>query len=274
MNLPELSTSQKQLFLETLWKQYAALGRDDLPWRQSEQDGSFDPYKVMVSELMLQQTQVGRVVLKYEAFLGRFPDAKTLAAVELGAVLTQWQGLGYNRRAKFLWQAARSIAETGFPQNIPELVALPGIGKNTAGAILAYVFNQPVVFIETNIRTVYLHHFFADAAEVPDAAIEAILAETLDREQPREFYWALMDYGSWLKTQVRNNSQSKHYAKQSKFEGSRRQVRGKIIKLLAEKPRTKSELRQEIDDERITVVLGELTTEGLISSKGQNYTLA
>jgi len=274
VNLPELSTSQKQLFLETLWKQYAALGRDDLPWRQSEQDGSFDPYKVMVSELMLQQTQVGRVVLKYEAFLGRFPDAKTLAAVELGAVLTQWQGLGYNRRAKFLWQAARSIAETGFPQNIPELVALPGIGKNTAGAILAYVFNQPVVFIETNIRTVYLHHFFADAAEVPDAAIEAILAETLDREQPREFYWALMDYGSWLKTQVRNNSQSKHYAKQSKFEGSRRQVRGKIIKLLAEKPRTKSELRQEIDDERITVVLGELTTEGLISSKGQNYTLA
>lgn len=201
----------------------------DMPWRADTR-----PYYVLVSELMLQQTQVSRVIPKFEAFITVFPDEKALAQASLAEVLGHWQGLGYNRRAKFLHDAAKQVVTLGhFPDTYDELVELPGVGKNTAGAILAYSFNHSTLFIETNIRTVYIHHFFADDFAVDDKEILAKLAETLD-DQPRRFYWALMDYGSWLKASgIRNTDKSRHYKKQSRLEGSLRQMRGEIIRRLA-----------------------------------------
>ena len=188
-------------FLQTLWDYYQTNGRHDLLWRESDVHGNFDPYRILVSEIMLQQTQVSRVTPKFNEFLINFPDVRSLAHATLADVLALWSGLGYNRRAKFLWQAAQYVTDQCngvFPQTSAELQKLPGVGKNTAGAIMAYAFNLPVVFIETNIRTVYIHHFFADQGGVTDAAIYEVLEATVDQNNPREFYWALMDYGSHL----------------------------------------------------------------------------
>ncbi len=258
----KLTQAQIQEFQETLWDYYAKHARD-LSWRRTS-----DPYKILVSEIMLQQTQVTRVLPKYDFFLEQFPDVKALAAANLGDVLTAWSGLGYNRRAKYLWQAAQEIMQGHkgeFPKKLNALTTLPGIGKNTAGALLAYVYNEPVLFVETNVRSVYIHHFFADRSDVSDKEILLLLEQTLDRENPREFYWALMDYGSHLKKKQGNNIiKSKHYAKQSKFHGSKRQIRGQVIRLLTEKERAGSELAELITDKRLTVVLDELQKEGLV----------
>ncbi len=268
-----LSYSQIAQFHETLWTYYAGHARHNLPWRAAEDDGQFDPYKIMVSELMLQQTQVARVIPKYHAFLTEFPNISVLAQAELSEVLRVWQGLGYNRRAKYLWLAARQIDQLGaFPGSAEELVRLPGIGTNTAGAILAYAFNESVVFIETNVRTVIIHHFFADAEDIPDSAIRDSLSQVLNHETPREFYWALMDYGSHLKTTQGNASRrSKHYAKQSTFVGSKRQIRGAVIRALSSGAHTIEDLG--LSDERLPTVLSELVAEGLIRQKANLYHL-
>jgi len=271
----EISNQEREQFLETLWTQYAALARAELPWRQAGPGGQFDPYRIMVSEIMLQQTQVARVIPKYHEFLQLFPDVATLAAADLGEVLRAWQGLGYNRRAKFLWQAAQILDTLKyFPRTAEALVALPGIGKNTAGAILAYAYNLPALFIETNVRTVYIHHFFADRTDVSDKELGEVLDQTLDREQPREFYWALMDYGSHLKATVGNaNKASKHYVKQSQFHGSRRQVRGHVLRLLSQRAQSPEELRRAIDDTRLPEVLDALIQEGMVRLADGSYTL-
>lgn len=270
----ELSPQQRSEFLEILWDFYARHGRE-LPWRAPGSAGQFDPYKIMVSELMLQQTQVARVVPKYHEFLELFPTIQKLAGAELGEVLRAWQGLGYNRRAKFLWQAAQAVNNLGsFPDTAAGLVKLPGIGVNTAGAILAYSYNQPAVFIETNVRTVYIHQFFTDRADVADKEIITLLEQTLDHENPREFYWALMDYGTHLKATVGNVSKaSKHYTKQSTFKGSRRQLRGLIIRTLGGGHHTLSALHEAIADERLESVLDDLVAEGLIRATNGTYAL-
>lgn len=259
----------KQSFQAIVREYYQAYGRHDLPWRLAEPDHTFDPYKIMVSELMLQQTQVQRVMPKYQAFLATFPTIVSLAEAPLGQVLRAWNGLGYNRRAKFLHQAAQRIRQDyhgKVPDVIYTLQTLPGIGPNTASAILAYAFNQPTVFVETNIRTVFIHHFFHDQTAVADKAILQLVAENLDHRHPREWYWALMDYGSYLKQTVGNlNRQGRQYAKQSQFEGSRRQIRGRIIRLLGTKRYSEQELGQAIPDKRLGEVINELLTEGLIT---------
>ena len=271
----EISAGQRAEFLEMLWSHYALSGRGDLPWRQAGQDGSFNPYRIMVSELMLQQTQVPRVIPKYQAFLERFPTVESLAAAELGDVLRAWQGLGYNRRAKFLWQAAQAVHELGaFPTTAAELVKLPGIGAGTAGAILAYAFNQPVAYIETNVRTVYIHHFFADQESVHDKEILQLVEQTVDPENPREFYWALMDYGSYVKATVGNlNKASKHYAKQSKFHGSKRQVRGQVLRAVGDGGLPLEALQVAVPDERLPAVLADLLGEGMIRLQRGTYLL-
>lgn len=270
----EIDEQRRNEFLEVIWRFYDENGRD-LPWRNPEPDGTFNPYKIMVSELMLQQTQVPRVMPKYEAFLAQFPDVRTLASAELGDVLRAWQGLGYNRRAKFLWQAARAIEEKGaMPDTQRALTELPGVGNNTAGAILAYAYNQPAVFIETNVRTVYIHYFLADETDVTDKVIITLLEQTLDREHPREFYWAIMDYGSHLKATIGNpNRASKHYTRQSTFQGSRRQVRGHVLRLLGQKEHSLRDLQIAISDDRVESVLGDLLTEGLIRMRDGVYVL-
>lgn len=255
---------QNDEFKDLVWQRGRELYRD-MPWRRN-----IRPYYVLVSELMLQQTQVARVIPKFEAFIASFPNEQSLAEAELADVLRLWQGLGYNRRAKFLHAAARMITDEFqgvFPRGQKDMVRLPGVGKNTAGAIGAYAFNQTTIFVETNVRTVYLHHFFSDRNDVPDADIADRLGATIDFEHPREFYWALMDYGSWLKQNgVRNNSQSKHYKKQSPLEGSVRQVRGQIISALAVTGLPESDLRTMLDaDDRFELALEGLKRDGLIT---------
>lgn len=216
-----------------VYSYYRREGRHTLPWRQTH-----DPYAVMVSELMLQQTQVSRVIPKYEAFMKRFPTLRSLARAEQGSVLVLWQGLGYNRRAKMLHSAARAIVAAGgvFPQTKEELVALPGIGPYTASAILAFAYNTRVVLIETNVRTVYIHHFFKDKSGVADSELLPLIEKTMDTKNPREWYAALMDYGSHLKQTVGNvNKKSAQYVRQSRFKGSNREVRGAIMRLLTQR---------------------------------------
>lgn len=269
----QLSDSQIDSFRETVWDYYHEYGRHDLPWRTSTADNAFDPYAILVSELMLQQTQVTRVQPKFQEFMVDYPTVQSLAAAELSDVLRTWQGLGYNRRAKYLWQAASNIVRQGeFPDTLAELQELPGVGVNTAGAIMAYAYNQPVVFIETNIRTVYIHHFAADGQIVSDDFIRDVLRQTLDAGNPREFYWALMDYGAYLKTQIRNNTQSAHYKKQSKFQGSKRQIRGAVLRAL-DIPKTLEQISESIVDERLPLVMSELEQEGLIRQKDGTYWL-
>ena len=250
-------------FQEVVWQKGRELYRE-MPWRSDTR-----PYYVLVSELMLQQTQVDRVIPKFEAFVARFPDEAALATVPLSEVLALWNGLGYNRRAKFLHDAAKEIIgryENEFPRTQEALLQLPGVGKNTAGAILTYAFNEPVPFIETNVRTVYFHHFFPNGEVVDDTRLQKLVAETMDDEHPREFYWALMDYGAWLKKQGAGKlTQSKHYKKQSVLKGSVREVRGQIIRALATHDMSKEQLACSIDaDERFEKALTGLMKDGLI----------
>lgn len=263
-------------FQEHVKRYYKVSGRHNLPWRLPNTRGQFDPYKIFISEIMLQQTQVQRVVPKYQQFWQAFPSLDSLAAAPLGSVLRVWSGLGYNRRAKFLHEAAKTLMNEhrgSFPKVVEELTLLPGIGKNTAAAIIAYSFNLPVTFIETNIRTVYLHHFFPDKTEVPDNQLLPLITETVDLKKPREWYWALMDYGSFLKSTEGNaNIRSKHYIKQSSFQGSRRQIRGSVLKLL-DQPLNFEKLAEKITDQRLRSVVDDLLKEGLISLDGNLYTL-
>lgn len=258
---------------KTLRDYYRKHGRH-LPWREPEADGTFSPYKILVSECMLQQTQVQRVVPKYEALLKRFPTINALAGASLAEVVAMWSGLGYNRRAKYLHDAAKQLAaQTTW--TMESLVACKGIGPNTAAAILAYAYNQPTVFIETNIRTVYIHTFFKDQTNVSDKAIEQLVRDSLDSKHPREFYWALMDYGTYLKQTEGNLSRhSKQYARQSTFEGSLRQLRGQILRTLLQKPHSVAQLTEELTDERLPVALESLQKDGLIVKNNHRYSVA
>jgi A/G-specific adenine glycosylase len=250
-------------FKELIWEKSRELYRD-MPWRDNT-----DPYFVLVSELMLQQTQVERVIPKFHEFITTFPTIKDLAQASLGDVVRVWSGLGYNRRAKFLYEAARKV-EADFGGSIPstfeELVKLPGVGPNTAGAILAYSFNQPVVFIETNIRTVYFHYLFPDQALVSDKELKELVAETLDTEHPRQWYWALMDYGAYLKKQGAGRiDKSSHYKKQAPLKGSLREVRGLILKALAAGDRKPDELQAQLPrDDRYEKALAALMAENMV----------
>lgn len=246
----------------------------EMPWRQDTR-----PYYILVSELMLQQTQVDRVVPKFSQFIRLFPDQSSLANAPLAQVLTAWQGLGYNRRAKYLHQAAQMVVskfEGSFPQNQIELESLPGVGKNTAGAILAYAFNIPSIFIETNIRTVYIHHFFADDFDISDKQIIELLSKTISQNNPRQFYWALMDYGSHLKRSgIKNINRSKHYVKQAPLKGSLREARGIILKHLTQSELDIYNFRQNIAiDDRFEVALEGLIKDGLVALDGDRLHLA
>jgi len=228
---------------------------------------------------MLQQTQVERVIPKYTEFLDTFPTLETLAKASLGNVLRAWQGLGYNRRAKMLHAAARDIVDNQngvFPRTYEELKSLPGVGPYTAGAIMAFAYNKALPIIETNIRTVYLHHFFKNKEYVSDAEILPIITRTLPEGSARLWYAALMDYGTYLKKEYGNqNTRSKHYTKQSAFAGSDRQTRGAILRLLGASPLSKPRLFRELEGqkEQMEKQLIKLLEEGLVVKNGPLYGL-
>ncbi|MCU0576274.1 MAG: A/G-specific adenine glycosylase [Desulfobacterota bacterium] len=261
-------------FAGTILDHYAGHKRK-LPWRED-----ITPYRILVSEFMLQQTQVERVLVKFPLFLQRFPDFSALAGAALKDVLASWQGLGYNRRAVNLWKTAMSVVKEHrgqLPAGADELVRFPGIGFSTAGAIVAFAFDKPVVFIETNIRRVFIHFFFQDRTGVKDREILPLVEATLDRENPRQWYYALMDYGAMLGRSLPNpNRRSAHYARQAPFEGSDRQVRGGVIRaLLGKGTLTKKTISSTLGVEagRMARILSGLEKEGLIARNGNGYQL-
>lgn len=263
-------------FHRVVWGYYDNHQRS-MPWRVPEADGSFDPYKILVSELMLQQTQVSRVIPKFNAFIERFPTIQALSTASFSDVLPLWNGLGYNRRARYLHDTAKQIVDKGaLPLTAHELESLKGIGPNTAAAIIVYSYNSPEIFIETNIRTVYIHHFFTDKEGVSDEQIREKLEQTLDYTNPREFYWALMDYGTRLKQQGHGKiSRSKHYKKQSTFNGSIRQLRGRILReLMNSNETTEQQLIQRLEDERTTDAITQLISEKLIAENHGKLSIA
>ena len=260
-------TQKVAAFRGKVWGFYRERGRD-LPWRRE-----ITPYGVFVSEVMLQQTQASRVLERWPRWLGRFADFEALAGASVAEVLEEWQGMGYNRRALWLRAAAQMVVgEFGgtLPRDPADLVKLPGVGANTAGSIAAFAYNEPVVFIETNIRRAFLHEFFGDEQGVSDKDLLPLIGEALDRERPREWHWALMDYGADLVKRGPNpNRRSKHYNVQSKFEGSLRQLRGEVLRELLTRAKPMGEL--DINDERLPVVLEALVKEGFVVRTGDTY---
>ena len=270
-------------FRKLVWAYYKKSGRHDLPWRKTT-----DLYRILVSEMMLQQTQVERVIPFYKNFLKKFPTARRLADAPLSEVLKSWQGLGYNRRAKLLHAAAKELAVTsdlGTRSNlVTELEKLPGVGPYTARAVAAFAYNQDVVVIETNIRTAVMHHFFPNRKKVSDTEIEKILLQVLPKGLPagrqgsREWYSALMDYGAHLKRSgVSLNKKSATYAKQSKFVGSLREARGAILRLLAKESASQERIMKLFSVSRraqLLEALGALRVESLVKKKGTTYSLA
>jgi A/G-specific adenine glycosylase len=267
-------SSTNSSFKRTVRDHYRESGRHALPWRQTR-----DPYRVLVSEVMLQQTQVKRVLPFYAEFTKRFPTVRKLAQAPLSEVLRAWQGLGYNRRAKYLHEAAKAIAaqyDGAVPRRKEELMALPGIGPYTAAAVRAFAWNEPDIFIETNIRTAFIRHFFPRSEKVPDAKLTPLIEATLDRKHPREWYSALMDYGSYLKQTEGNAARrSAHRVRQKPFRGSDREIRGAIVKLLLAHPVREADLLHALPfpaaraRDRIVALLG----EGLIERLGKRLSL-
>jgi A/G-specific adenine glycosylase len=268
-NPPTIKEFQKMVL-----DHYHSRGRD-LIWRKTT-----DPYHILVSEIMLQQTQVERVETKFPEFITVFPDFSTLAKAPLAEVLQVWQGMGYNRRALALQKCAqRVVAEFDgiLPADVDTLATFPGIGRATASSIGAFAFNLPVVFIETNIRRVFIHFFFFDQEPVSDAEILPLVEQALYRKDPRLWYNALMDFGTDLKNSVPNpNRRSRHYTKQSAFEGSDRKIRGLILKyLLEEKHMTLKKINSRFseDPERICGILTSLVNEGFVTRSGSVYSI-
>lgn len=216
----------------------------DLPWRKTT-----DVYEILVSEVMLQQTQVDRVIPKYLAFLKQFPTAKRLAKAQTADVITAWAGLGYNRRAINLQKAAQQLA-AGVPDDLTELA---GVGPYTANAVRCFALQQDVPVVDTNIRRIFSRLFFAGKGTAED--IDKVVAQAVPSGKGVAWNNALMDFGSMLCTAnspkctscplqksctaFKAGAQDNYFRiapPQKKFEGSRRQYRGKVLQLLRETP--------------------------------------
>lgn len=289
-------TPELRAFVEFVAKKGRELYRD-LPWRRT-----YDPYSIWISEVMLQQTQVSRVDGRWQRWLERFPTVDALASAAPSDVLEEWQGLGYNRRALSVHRAAQAISEAGgvFPQDLKELVKLPGIGPATAAGIRAFAFNLHGVYLETNVRTVFLHELYPQAEGVPDSELVPLVELTCPASiagaadaaatelTPRSWYYALLDYGAYLKKTIPNPSRrSKSHVKQSRFEGSHRQKRAELLRvLLAHKDEGGAEfetLHQELCqievsagretlDEQVTLgLLEELAKEGFCQKNNEYW---
>ncbi len=254
-------------FRQKVLAHYDKNGRD-MPWRHLSNDQQLRLYQVVVSELMLQQTQVTRVTLKYQCWMKRFPSMQECAESDFSDILAEWQGLGYMRRARYLHDICKQL--TSVERATYELLcSQKGIGPNTAAAIMAYTYNEPLAFVETNIRTVYIHEFFHDMPLVSDSDIREAVNNTMDRDEPRIWFWALMDYGSYLKKTGKRNHQSAHYVRQSAFEGSNRQLRAKILKaVLQSTSLAYDEVLLRFDDARSAACIDALVQDGLLRRVG------
>ncbi len=273
---PTLSKREIDRFREHVYAYWREHGRHELPWRLTS-----DPYAVLVSEVMLQQTQVSRVSPRFEAWLECFPSIDALAAASLAEVLEQWQGLGYNRRAIALKRTAEQVSdryEGVLPTTDAELRALPGIGPATAAGVRIFAHGEPAVYLETNVRAVYLHHFFADSDGVADRELVPLIEATMDRDDPRSWYLALLDYGVHLKAVLPNPSRrSRHHARQSPFEGSRRQKRALLLRAVLAQPGCSAvDLARELglDPRLAEEILDDLVAEGFLTRDDERYSVS
>ena len=280
--------ASQPLSLEDFQRKVKAMGEEhhrELPWRYID-----DPYAVLVSEVMLQQTQVKRVLDYWPRFMRTFPSIDALASSEVSLVLEMWQGLGYNRRALALRKSAE-ICSRDYKGNLPvsydELVALPGIGPATAAGVLSFALQKPSMYLETNVRTVFLHELFPGECDVHDKLIEPLVRLSCPSVDPRSWYYALLDYGAYLKATNPNPSRrSKHHSKQSKFEGSRRQKRAEILRMVLAsegmaEPQIVRELtdferehkREAPDESLVEGILSDLLSEGFLRFENGLYSV-
>ena len=262
-------------FRRIIWRWYKKNKRD-FPWRRTH-----NPYKILVSEIMLQQTQTSRVEEKYPIFIKTFPSFRTLAHAPLRKILKAWQGMGYNRRALYLKQLAKVVEKRWqgkLPSNIHDLETLPGIGSYTSRAVACFAFKKCEPFLDTNIRRVFIHFFFLRKKKVRDEEILEKIRETQPRQNAREWYLTLMDYGASEFSKIPNpNRKSIAWHRQSPFPGSRRFVRSFIIKRLLKKAQTAKELLAFIKTikgaekfrsrKQLVSILNELKREGLLADR-------
>lgn len=277
MNIPQ--------FQQHILGWYRKNNRDYLPWRVTKQQ-RVSPYEIFVSEIMLQQTQVARVLEKYPQFFKAFPTLEHLAKAPLEKVLRVWQGMGYNRRARYLKEAAQEIVKKHgsiIPSDVAALHTLPGVGPYTAGAIACFAYNQPAVFLDTNIRKTFLAHFYSGKGgkfdkKIGDEELLRIAENVLHRKNPRQWHYALMDYGAAMFAREGGLlERAKNYHKQPRFAGSTRYWRSKIVKYLLEYGQASGEELQALVSgetrynngvipDSIQPLLSSLTRDGLVEA--------
>ena len=268
------SADALEAFRDTVWEFYRANGRE-MPWR-----GIDDAYGVLVSEVMLQQTQVARVTSRWVEWMVAFPTIDALASAPLAVVLERWQGLGYNRRAVALKRCAEQVSERFggvLPPDPAVLATLPGIGPATAAAVVDYAYGIPAPFIETNVRAALIHAFFPDADDVPDRDLRPIADAVWDPDDPREWGYALTDYGAHLKRTLPNPSRrSRHHVRQSAFEGSRMQKRARLLRAVLARPGLDSDayaVETCVPTGEALQLLEALAAEGFLHRTGEEWSV-
>lgn len=281
----DMSPERLGEFTETVWSRGRELYRD-LPWRNT-----FDPYAILLSEIMLQQTQVARVLGRWERWLETFPTVADLARAPLPPVLELWQGMGYNRRALNLKRCAEEVVATyggEIPHDKKSLLALPGIGPSTSAGVRIFAFQQPDMYLETNVRAVFIHELFSEHETVSDKELVPLVEATCpDDGRVRDWYYALLDYGAYLKkTTVNPTRKSRQYTRQSKFEGSHRQKRAYLLRCVIDDVLTSEELAESLARselgagreapslEETQAILCELEREGFIARQGDAWLCA
>ena len=254
-------------FIQRVLLHYKKEGRHDLVWRKK-----INAYRILVSEIMLQQTQVSRVLPKFEAWMKVYPSLEKLGHATLSDVLKLWQGLGYQRRAKALHEIGKEVKS--LPKTYEGLLSFKGIGPYTASAIMAFAYDMfPPHLLETNIRTALIEEFHQGETKVYDGLLYDDLARitkysSVQKLGARHFYYALMDYGAHLKSKnISHNVKSAHYAKQTPYEGSIRQLRAKVLFAITHKEKLPT-------DERTNAVVEKLIDEGYILKKGVRYLIS
>lgn len=280
-----VSPERLEEFSATVWERGRELCRD-LPWRDTH-----DPYAILLSEVMLQQTQVSRVMGRWEQWLETFPTIADLASAPLPPVLELWQGMGYNRRALNLKRCAEEVVamhDGVVPSDKKALLGLPGIGPSTSAGVRVFAFRQPDMYLETNVRAVFIHELFPGRESVADKELVSLVEATCPQDaRVRAWYYALLDYGAYLKKTMPNPTRrSKHYTRQSKFEGSHRQKRAYLLRRVIDDALSTEDLardlaqserasgRQEPSVEEVRAILDELEREGFVMRRGDAWLCA
>jgi len=259
----KITTFREMIF--RWWKK----NRRDLPWRHTR-----DPYKIAVSEIMLQQTQVPRVIPKYLEFIGEYPTVFDLAKASSASVLRIWKGMGYNRRALYLRDIAKIVVKNyqgKMPKDEKLLAKLPGMGTYTARAILVFAYGQEVCCVDTNIRKIITHFFFDDLPQKPET-IQSVADELIPKGKSWDWHQALMDYGTLempnVKYQMVNNRK-----KSVPFRQTNRFYRGRIIDMLRERKYPEMKLINRIHDQygkqeyEIQSIINSLVKDGLVKRR-------